>query len=137
MTVGVRRRRRVCSGCGARGLQIKDRRVKRWRHLDLGSSRCSSSASCAGCVALLVASGRRWWSGRAPARRTPAISRIWRTWLTQQMAKTQITRLLRIGWESVGKIAERVVADHLDEGRLDGLVFLGDDEFSTAPIIAS
>ena len=33
VTVGLRRRRRVCSGCGARGLQIKDRRVKRWRHL--------------------------------------------------------------------------------------------------------
>ena len=35
-----RRRRRVCSGCGAVGLEIKDRRVKRWRHLDLGASRC-------------------------------------------------------------------------------------------------
>jgi transposase len=40
VTVCLRRRRRVCSGCGARRLEIKDRRVKRWRHLDLGSSRC-------------------------------------------------------------------------------------------------
>ena len=44
-------------------------------------------------------------------------------WLTQQMAKTQIARLLRVGWDTVGKIVERVVADHLDERRLDGLVF--------------
>jgi len=51
-------------------------------------------------------------------------------WLAQQMNKTQITALLRIGWKSVGKIAERVVADHLDEGRLDGLVLLGVDEVS-------
>jgi transposase len=42
-------------------------------------------------------------------------------WLVQQINKTQITRLLRIGWASVGKIVARVVADDLDEGRLDGL----------------
>jgi hypothetical protein len=38
--------------------------------------------------------------------------------LAQQMAKTPITRLLRIGWESVGKIVSRVIADHLDHSRL-------------------
>ena len=38
MTVRLRRRRRVCAECGQTGrqLQIHDRRVKRWRHLDLG-----------------------------------------------------------------------------------------------------
>jgi transposase len=42
VTVALRRRRRVCSRCGQTGseLQIHDRRVKRWRHLDLGSCRC-------------------------------------------------------------------------------------------------
>jgi transposase len=30
----------VCSGCGQIGSQIHGRRVKRWRHLDLGSCRC-------------------------------------------------------------------------------------------------
>jgi transposase len=42
VTVGLRRRRRVCARCGQTGsrLQIHDRRVKRWRHLDLGSVRC-------------------------------------------------------------------------------------------------
>jgi transposase len=51
-------------------------------------------------------------------------------WLAQQMTKTQITRLLRIAWKSIGKIVERVVADHLDAERLDGLVWLGVDEIS-------
>jgi hypothetical protein len=37
---------------------------------------------------------------------------------------------MRIGWESVGTILERVVADYLDEGRLDGLVLIGVDEAS-------
>ena len=41
VTVRLRRRRRVCSSCGQTGhLEIHDRRVKRWRHLDLGASRC-------------------------------------------------------------------------------------------------
>lgn len=30
----------VCSGCGTRGLAIKEHRTKRWRHLDLGALRC-------------------------------------------------------------------------------------------------
>ena len=49
-------------------------------------------------------------------------------WLAQQMSQTQVTKLMRIGWESVGKILERVVADYLDQGRLDGLVQIGVDE---------
>lgn len=42
MTVRLRRRRPVCSRCGQTGafLEIPDRRVKRWRHLDLGANRC-------------------------------------------------------------------------------------------------
>ena len=42
VTVNLRRRRRICVVCGQTGrrLQIHDRRVKRWRHLDLGSTRC-------------------------------------------------------------------------------------------------
>jgi hypothetical protein len=31
VTVGLRRRARVCSGCGARGLEIKDRRIRQHR----------------------------------------------------------------------------------------------------------
>lgn len=50
--------------------------------------------------------------------------------LAQQMAKTQITRLLRIGWSTVGQIVTRVVADHLDERRLSDLVAIGCDEIS-------
>ncbi len=39
-------------------------------------------------------------------------------WLAQQMAKTPIAGLLRIAWDTVGRIVERVIADHLDEHRL-------------------
>jgi transposase len=50
--------------------------------------------------------------------------------LAQQMAKTPLAKLMRIGWRSVGKILARVVADKLDRGRLDGLVQIGVDEIS-------
>jgi transposase len=49
-------------------------------------------------------------------------------WLAQQMAFSPITRLLRVGWRTVAAIVARVVADHLDQARLDGLVCLGVDE---------
>jgi len=51
-------------------------------------------------------------------------------WLAQQMAKTPIAGLLRIGWDTVGRIVQRVVADHLDQTRLEGLVAIGVDEIS-------
>ncbi len=50
--------------------------------------------------------------------------------LAQQMAKTPLAKLMRIGWRSVGKILARVVADKLDRSRLDGLVMIGVDEVS-------
>lgn len=50
--------------------------------------------------------------------------------LAQQMAKTPLTKLMRIGWRSVGAILARVVADKLDRGRLDALVMIGVDEVS-------
>jgi hypothetical protein len=40
-------------------------------------------------------------------------------WLAQQMAKTPITGLLRVGWDTVGRIVARVTADRLDERRLE------------------
>jgi transposase len=51
-------------------------------------------------------------------------------WLAQQMARTSICGLLRVGWDTVGRIVARVVADHLDERRLEGLVWIGVDEIS-------
>ena len=48
--------------------------------------------------------------------------------LATKTDKTTITRLLRVDWDSVGRICERVVADGLDPGRPDGLVSIGVDE---------
>jgi transposase len=51
-------------------------------------------------------------------------------WLAQRMDKTAITRLLRCSWEAVAGILTRVVADHLDDTRLDDVYRIGVDEVS-------
>jgi transposase len=132
VTVRLRRRRRVCSGCGQTGrhLQVHGRRVKRWRHLDLGASRCIIECElrrlrCAACGIHLEPVP---WA-RPDAHHTRDFENLV-AWLAQQMAKTQITRLLRVGWSTVGQIVTRVVADHLADTRLQGLVAIGCDEIS-------
>lgn len=133
VTVRLRRRRRVCARCGQTGRQlvIRDRRVKRWRHLDLGSTRCVIECElrllrCPDCR-VVRAEPVPWARPGAHYRRDfeDVIA-----WLAQQMAKTPITKLMRIGWDTVGSIVERVVGDHLDGDRLTGLVAIGCDEIS-------
>jgi transposase len=130
VTVRLRRRRRVCSRCGQLGGSIHDRRIKRWRHLDLGANRCVIECElrrlwCRSCGAQLEAVP---WA-RAGSSYTRDFEDVV-AWLAQQMAKKPIAGLLRIAWDSVGKIVARVVADHLDERRLQGLVAIGVDEIS-------
>jgi len=51
-------------------------------------------------------------------------------YLATKTDKTTIARFLRIDWDTVGRICERVVATDLDQDRLEGLVHLGVDEIS-------
>ena len=51
-------------------------------------------------------------------------------YLATKTDKTTIARFLRIDWDTVGRICERVVATELDEDRLDRLVNIGVDEIS-------
>jgi transposase len=132
VTVRLRRRRRVCAGCGQTGrhLAIHDRRVKRWRHLDLGASRCIIACQlrllrCPDCGVRIEPVP---WA-RAGTQHTRDFDDVV-AWLAQQMATTPIAGLLRIGWDTVGRIVARVMADELDERRLDGLVAIGVDEIS-------
>ncbi len=131
VAVRLRRRRCICSTCGQTGrLEIHDRRVKRWRHLDLGACRCTIECElrrlrCRDCGVHLE---RVPWarSGTSYTRDFEDVV----AWLAQQMAKTPIARLLGVAWDTVGRIVERVVADQLDERRLAELVMIGVDEIS-------
>lgn len=130
VTVVLRSRKPVCSGCGAGGLKIKEQRTKPWRHLDLGGLRCVIECRlrrlyCPGCGDVYEAVP---WA-RAGSRHTRDFEDL-TAWLAQQMSQTQVTRLMRIGWETVGKIVTCVVAEKLPAGRFDGLELIGVDEVS-------
>jgi len=51
-------------------------------------------------------------------------------WLATRTDKTTIKRMLRIDWETVGRIIKRVCDDELDPDRLEGLFDIGVDEVS-------
>lgn len=126
-----RRERRPSCPCGWKGRAVYDRSVRRWRHLDLG-----------GCRLFLQTEVRRLLCRRCQRVRTEDVpwarpgARHSRdvqdlvAYMAQRMDKTTITKLLRVSWESVAKIVVAVVADHLDEARLDGLYNIGVDEVS-------
>src|SRR5712691_4329582 len=134
VVVGPRRRRRrlVCPRCGCLGRAGYDRReARRWRHLDLGSSRCFLECElrrfrCPGCERV-VTEAVAW--ARPGARFTRDFEDV-TAWLAQQAAFSVISRLLRVRWRSVAAIVGRVVADELDRRRLADLYLIGVDEVS-------
>jgi len=128
--VALRRRRAACSGCGQLCRQVHDRAWRRWRHLDLAGQRCLVEyklrrVRCGNCGVRVEAVP---WA-RAGARHTRDFEDLV-AFLAQQMAKTPICGLLRIGWDTVGSIVQRVISDRLDHDRLAGLVMIGVDEIS-------
>jgi transposase len=128
VTVALRRRRRVCTGCGQVCAATHDTVFSRWRHLDLGGQRCWIACwlrrvKCPDCGVRVEAVP---WA-RPGSRFTRDFEDVV-AWLAQQMAKQPIARLLRVAWDTVGRIVERVVADRLDETRLHDLVMIGVDE---------
>jgi transposase len=128
--VRLRARRRVCSRCGQVVAATHDTATRRWRHLDVGGMRCFVEArlrrvSCRDCGVRVEAVP----FARPGARHTRAFDELV-CCLVQQMAKTPLSRLLRVGWETVGRICARVLADRSGRDRLDGLRRIGIDEVS-------
>jgi transposase len=128
--VRLRRRRRVCSCCGQIVAATHDSARRRWRHLDLGGVRCFVEAtlrrvSCPDCGVRVEAVP----FARSGARHTRAFDELVAC-LAQQMAKTPLCRLLRVGWATVGGICARVLAERLGPERFQGLRRIGIDEVS-------
>lgn len=132
VTVKLRRRRLVCPLCEYTTRARYDTRTEAssWRHLDLAGRRLVIKAelrrlSCPG-------HGERV-EGVPFARHGSRFTRDFEclvAWLATKMDQTAVSRLVRIDWDTVGRICERVVADELDPGRLDGLFDVGVDEIS-------
>jgi transposase len=120
----------VCGGCGCRARHVHDARARSWRHLDF-----------AGVEVLL-----RYRLRRVDCHRCGVTTELvpWAepavgftrefedvvAFLAQRMDKTSICQLMGIGWETVGRIIERVVARRGSANPLDGLTHVGIDELS-------
>src|SRR5262245_37208599 len=124
-------RRLVCPRCGCLGRGAYDRRSRRWRHLDVASTRLSVECElrrfgCPGCRRV-VTEAVAWARPGARFRRDfeDLVG-----WLAQQAAFSVIARLLCVSWRSVARIVARVVADQLDQRRLRDLERIGIDEVS-------
>ena len=132
VTVALRRRRLKCPECEHSTRARYDSRPvdSRWRHLDLGVWRLEIRAR----LRRLRCPTHGVRTEGVPFARCDATFtgdfEALVAWLATRMDKTAICRLVRINWRTVGRIIERVVADELDPGRLDGLFEIGVDEIS-------
>ena len=122
VVVGLRRRTgRPLSPCGWKGRGCYDSSRRRWRHLNLGSSKLMLEAEirrmhCRRCDRV-VTEAMPW--ARARARHSRDFEDVI-AWLAQRSDKTTISRLMRSSWETVAGIVTRVVAEQIDTARLTG-----------------
>ena len=130
--VALRRRRLQCPRCEFSTAARKDTRPvdSVWRHLDLGVWRLEIR-----CRRRRLRCPRHGVLAEAVpfARHRSHFTRDFEclvAWLAARTDKSAICRLLRIDWDTVGRIVERVCADELDPDRLSALFDIGIDEVS-------
>lgn len=131
VVVGIRlRRRRLVCPCGRSVRAVYDRHTRRWRHLDLGATRLILEAEIRRlrCPACGVRTEAVPWA-REGARFTRDLEDLI-AWCAQRMDKTTVARLCRVSWASVQRAVMRVVEEHIDARRLEGLFRIGVDEVS-------
>lgn len=132
VVVGLRPRfTRLTCPCGLKTRAVYDTSIRRWRHLDLGASRLLLECEirrlrCRSCKR--VRTEQVPWA-RPGARHTRDFEDVV-AWLAQRLDKTAVAKLLRCSWEAVAGIVVRVVADAIDDSRLDDLFSIGVDEVS-------
>ncbi len=130
--VALTRRRLVCPLCEFSTGARKDTRSvdSVWRHVDLGTWRLE-----------IHCRRRRLWcpehgartEGVPFARAGAEFTRDFEclaAWLATRADKGTVKRLLRIDWDTVGRIVKRVCDDELDPARLEDLFDIGIDEVS-------
>ncbi len=130
--VALRRRRLVCAHCafstpGRESVQVHE---SVWRHLDLGVWRLEIRATLRR-VRCPVHGAHV--EGVPFARHGARFTRDFEdlvAWLATKADRTAICRLVRIDWQTVGRIIQRVAGEQLDERRLNGLFDIGIDEIA-------
>jgi transposase len=132
VTVALRRKALVCPECAYATRSRHDTRPvpSRWRHLDLAAWRLEVRASLR---RLRCPRHGVRTEGVPFARAGAEFTRDFEDlvgYLATTMDKSAIRRLVRIDWDTVGRIIERVMATGLDPDRLDNLFEIGVDEVS-------
>ncbi len=128
--VALRHRRLQCPKCSycTRNRESKQHHASVWRHLDLGSWRLEVHANLR---RLRCPEHGVLVEGVPFARYGARFTRDFEdlvAWLATRTDKTAICRLVRIDWQTVGRIVERVGDELLDEDRLDDLFEISIDE---------
>lgn len=132
VVIGVRARaRRHRCPCGRPVRGRYDTSVRRWRHVNWGATRMWLQAtiarvSCPACRRVRTEDVP--WA-RPGARHSRDFDQVV-AWLAQRMDKTSVARLMGCSWTTVDRCVDRLVDDHLDDARLDGLYRIGVDEIS-------
>ena len=128
--VARRAQRHACPHCSFKTHGRYDAHARDWRHVSLGKWRVTIRAKLMRltCPRHGVVTEAVPWAEHE-SRFTRDFEDVV-AWLTREMNKTAVTRLMRIAWETVGSIVERVVARTLDNARLDELYAIGLDEVS-------
>ena len=132
MIVEIRlRARRLRCSCGWSTRSRYDSGRRRWRHLDAGSTKVWLEAdirrlACRRCERVVTETVP--WA-RPGAWHTRDFEDVV-AWMAQRADKTTIATMLRCSWKAVDNIIRRVVAEHLDISRLEGLYRIGVDEIA-------
>jgi transposase len=130
--VALRRRRLICPSCSysTRWIENTQAHESVWRHLDLGVWRLEVRATLR---RLRCPTHGVHVEGvpfaREGSRFTTDLEDLV-TWLVTKTDRTAVCRLVRVDWQTIGRIIERVGEEKLDPDRLDGLYEIGIDEVS-------
>ena len=130
--VRLRRRRLVCAHCefSTRHRENLQTHESTWRHLDLGVWCLEIRATLRRLVCPIHGAHVE---GVPFARHRAGFTRDFEdlvAWLATKTDKTAVCRLVRIDWQTVGRIISRVTDEQLDDRRLDDLFEIGIDEIA-------
>ena len=132
MVVGVRLRSRVLvCPCGRTSRARYDSSRRRWRHVDFGRYQVLIEAEirrvdCRRCERVRT----EWMPWARPGARHTRDFEDLAGWLVKRMSKAGVAALLRTTWHTVDALVRRLVGEHLDDDRLDGLYRIGVDEIA-------
>lgn len=123
-------RRPRCSECGRKCAGYDRDRGRRWRHLDFGGMLVqlrydTRRVECPRCG---VKVEQLPWAETSAWFTRPFEDHV--GYLAQRCDKTAVSAIMRVAWDTVGAIIQRVVARHEKRDPLKGLTVIGVDELS-------